>query len=110
MTAAQRRQNVNNIVDVKSWRLPSPQEFHQYLEGMKSESNVRRKPSVLAVRQHLTPVDVYCYLKARFGQPNGFQNFLRDDSSDNWIHWDFLLKAGNVHDQQNRGWNRATAV
>jgi hypothetical protein len=39
-------------------------------------------------------VDVYCYLKARFGEPNGFQNFLRKDDSDNWIHWDFNLKAG----------------
>jgi len=34
-----------------------------------------------------------CYLKARFGEPNGFQTFLRRDSSDNWIHWDFNLKA-----------------
>jgi hypothetical protein len=37
---------------------------------------------------------MYCYLKARFGKPNGFQNFLRSDSSDNIIHWDFNLKAG----------------
>lgn len=37
---------------------------------------------------------MYCYLKARFGIPNGFQNFLRNkNDSDNWIHWDFLLKA-----------------
>jgi len=33
-------------------------------------------------------------LQARFGEPNGFQNFLRRDDSDNWIHWDFNLKAG----------------
>jgi len=39
-------------------------------------------------------VDVYCYLKARFGEPNGFQNILRKDDSDNLIHWDFNLKAG----------------
>jgi len=43
----------------------------------------------------LIPVDIYCYLKARFGEPNGFQNFLRNDDSDNWIHWDFILKAGD---------------
>src|SRR5262249_44891621 len=29
-----------------------------------------------------------------FGEPNGFQNFLRKDDSDNFIHWDFNLKAG----------------
>ncbi len=38
---------------------------------------------------------MFCYLKARFGEPNGFQNFLRKDDSDNWIHWDFQLKAGD---------------
>jgi hypothetical protein len=45
------------------------------------------------VRQHLSPVDVYCYLKARFGEPNGFQNWLRQDTSDNWVHWDYYLKT-----------------
>lgn len=50
---------------------------------------------MLAVRRSLSPVDVYCYLKARFGEPNGFQNFLRKDDSDNWIHWDYNLKAGD---------------
>jgi hypothetical protein len=50
--------------------------------------------SMLAVRTYLSPVDMYCYLKARFGKPNGFQNFLRKDDSDNWIHWEFMLKAG----------------
>jgi hypothetical protein len=54
----------------------------------------RRSVSTLAVRESLSPVDVYCYLKARFGEPNGFQNLLRKDDSDNWIHWDFNLKAG----------------
>jgi hypothetical protein len=41
-------------------------------------------------------VDVYAYLRARFGEPNGLQNFLRRDDSDNWIHWDFNLKAADV--------------
>jgi hypothetical protein len=49
----------------------------------------------LAVRAHLKPVDVYAYLRARFGQPNGFQNLLRKDDSDNIAHWDFQLKAEN---------------
>jgi hypothetical protein len=51
---------------------------------------------MLIVRSRLKPVDIYCYLKARFGEPNGFQNFLRRDDSDNWIHWDYSLKAGKV--------------
>jgi hypothetical protein len=51
---------------------------------------------VLTVRAHLRPVDVYAYLRARFGEPNGIQNFLRKDDSDNLIHWDFNLKSGNA--------------
>ncbi|KUM25835.1 hypothetical protein AU467_24280 [Mesorhizobium loti] len=49
---------------------------------------------MLIVRSKLKPVDIYCYLKARFGEPNGFQNFLRKNDSDNWIHWDYSLEAG----------------
>ena len=39
------------------------------------------------------PVDLYCYLWARFGRPNGIQNFLRGDTSDNLIHWDWTLSS-----------------
>jgi len=50
-----------------------------------------RKRHVLTIRTHLRPVDVYSYLKARFGEPNGIRTFLRRDDSDNLVHWDFLL-------------------
>ncbi len=39
----------------------------------------------------LRPVDLYCYLHARFGPPNGFQNLLRADHSENLIHWEWAL-------------------
>lgn len=39
----------------------------------------------------LTPVDLYCYLGARFGAPNGMQNVLRNNDSDNLIHWEWSL-------------------
>jgi hypothetical protein len=85
-------------VDVQSWRVPTKEEFLHYLKtrGPRSKGEPRRrKPSGLVVRHHLSPLDVYCYLKARFGEPNGFQNVLRQEGSDNWIHWDFLLKSGD---------------
>lgn len=61
-----------------------------------SQQPERRSRTTLVVRSQLRPVDVYCYLVARFGRPNGFQNFLRRDDSDNWIHWDFSLKSNDV--------------
>lgn len=52
-------------------------------------------------RTEVTPADLYCYLGARFGTPNGPQNFLRKDSSDNLIHWEWVLDhpSGIVHIQ-----------
>ena len=40
----------------------------------------------------LMPADLYSYLYAKFGPPNGLQNVLRRDDSDNLIHWDWTLR------------------
>jgi len=52
-------------------------------------------------RSEVSPADLYCYLGARFGRPNGPQNFLRNDSSDNLIHWEWVLDhpSGSIHIQ-----------
>lgn len=52
------------------------------------------KVKVLALRNEVAPSDLYCYLHARFGRPNGMQNMLRNDSSDNLVHWEWMLRAG----------------
>lgn len=39
----------------------------------------------------IKPLDLYCYLYAKHGPPNGIQNFLRSDDSDNLIHWEWTL-------------------
>jgi hypothetical protein len=44
------------------------------------------------LRNELHPADLFCYLGARFGPPNGIQNFLRKDDSDNLIHWEWTLR------------------
>lgn len=41
----------------------------------------------------LKPIDLYCYLYAKYGEPNGIQNFLRTDDSDNLIHWEWTLAS-----------------
>lgn len=41
----------------------------------------------------LRPIDLFCYLTARFGPPNGPQSFLRNDHSDNLIHWEWVLQS-----------------
>jgi len=45
------------------------------------------------LKNEIRPSDLYCYFWARFGAPNGLQNFLRKDDSDNLIHWDWMFKT-----------------
>ena len=40
---------------------------------------------------------MYCYLRVRFGKPNGLISLvlIRKNTADNFIHWDFHLKCGD---------------
>jgi hypothetical protein len=78
-------------LDVLNWRASTPAELKQFLD----HDDQKPKGDALIIRTFLKPVDVYSYLVARFGEPNGVQNLLRSDSSDNWIHWDFNIKIGD---------------
>jgi hypothetical protein len=46
----------------------------------------------LEIVNEVRPADIFCYFGARFGPPNGIQNILRSDHSDNLIHWDWTLR------------------
>jgi hypothetical protein len=80
-------------LDVNSWRAATREELLDYYGPGEKK---RKGGSALIIRSQIKPVDAYAYLRARFGQPNGFQNFLRKDDSDNLIHWDFNLKADDA--------------
>lgn len=43
------------------------------------------------LKNEIRPVDIYCYLYAKYGPPNGFMNFLKSNSSDNLVHWEWTL-------------------
>ncbi|WP_042141319.1 hypothetical protein [Pseudomonas parafulva] len=43
------------------------------------------------LKNEIKPVDMYCYLYAKYGPPNGFMNFLKSNSSDNLVHWEWTL-------------------
>jgi len=118
--AMSERVNRLECMDLKAWRAYTKREMRDYLDrvylqaGGKGAGNAPFK-SFLVVRRHLSPVDVYCYLKARFGEPNGLQNFLRKDDSDNWIQWDFNLRVANedvyvTYPLDTPSYNRSSAV
>lgn len=81
--------------------MPLPPDFVASLECPSTEEIIRRTQAprspahtsaYLELRNELKPVDLYCYFWARFGPPNGIQNFLRNNHSDNLVHWDWTLK------------------
>ena len=74
---------------VASLECPSTEEI---LQRTKEPRSTAHPGAYLELRNELKPVDLYCYFWARFGMPNGIQNFLRNDHSDNLVHWDWTLK------------------
>src|SRR4051812_4798438 len=73
---------------------PNPMEVIERLKARKIESH---KPARrLFIKSGIKPVDLYCYLYARFGPPNGMQSFLRDDDSNNIFHWHYSLWADGI--------------
>ncbi len=57
-----------------------------------AERRLPRPEVTLELWNELRPADLYTYLRARFGQPNGVQSLLRSNDSDNLIHWDWTLR------------------
>jgi hypothetical protein len=77
--------------DPQHWRLPDASGYTSYRDNLKS----KRMP----IAGHwegdgsIRPVDLYCYLKFRFGDPNGILTFLAGPHSDNLFHWDYTLQV-----------------
>lgn len=67
-----------------------------FMEVFRSENKPKGLHSYSIVDE-LKPSDVYCYFYAKFGTPNGLQNFLRNDTSDNLIHWEWVLEYENKY-------------
>lgn len=72
---------------------PSTQEL---VETLRSREKSSGQGAYLEINNELRPVDLFCYLGARFGPPNGVQNLLRTDQSDNLVHWDWSLLYRDV--------------
>jgi hypothetical protein len=103
-----------SYLDPKTWRVAAPEEVMEWMskgphkrKKGRSSSKIRRSSvpnpllGLLVFRTLLAPLDVYAYLRARFGDPNGLQSMMihkigmvQEDSA-NIINWDYLLKVEN---------------
>lgn len=76
--------------DVTSWRLVDPKLM---LRRLRKEVP-RPRVGTWIIHKDISPLDLYLYLRARFGAPNGFAMTLKHPSSDNLIHWNWTLQSG----------------
>jgi hypothetical protein len=84
-------------VAVSDWRLPTKGELLAFIENLRKPTKASaRFGTVLAIRSSITTLDMYSYLNARFGKPNGPQSFMRANDSDNIVHWDYFLKIDDI--------------
>src|SRR4051812_13231446 len=79
----------NLAILVAALRAATPSEV---LEKLEMKGPLGQK--AFFVTSGVKPVDLYCYLQARFGAPNGLLSFLRKDDSNNLFHWHYSLRAG----------------
>lgn len=80
------------LKDIDAWVLKCPRRtLFELQEGRKPSGN----SSLFVNEGRLSPLTLYCYLKGRFGPPNGFQMALKkENDSDNLIQWHYSIVAG----------------
>ncbi|QDT72409.1 hypothetical protein [Lacipirellula limnantheis] len=87
-------------LNLEMWAIPNGPQMKRYIEGLTNKSKKAadgvRFPSarVWVKSKAISPVVLYCYLKARFGVPLGFSMMLRHPSTENLIQWHFTIAAG----------------
>ncbi|KAK48589.1 hypothetical protein BG58_30660 [Caballeronia jiangsuensis] len=73
---------------IKSLKSIHPKHILEFFE----EKSRPKRGGIWRFTNEIKPVDLYCYFGARFGRPNGLQNFFRSDDSDNLIHWEWVFE------------------
>lgn len=80
------------MINPSEWTLPDP---NTVIATMDPSSEQGRRENWVFTHQ-ISSVDLYSYLKHRFGEPNGFAMTLRSPSVDNFIHWNYTIASGPV--------------
>lgn len=72
---------------VRSWVLCPLGERHSELRPK------AWRGSMFRLGNQISPLDLFCYLHARFGEPNGEMMLLKEkDDVNNLFHWEYSLK------------------
>jgi len=80
------------LKDINTWELICPR---RALFELKEKKMAGENSSLFVNGGRLSPLSLYCYLKGRFGPPNGFQMAVKKKKdSDNLIHWHYHIVSG----------------
>lgn len=89
-----------NALNTSNWRAPTPLDYRQYLDLLcvkEGELRTTQPTHAMFSRElshRFSPVEVYCYLKHRFGEPNGVTMMMGEPDSGNLYHWHYLIESG----------------
>lgn len=86
-------------INILKWRLASQKEIFDNLDRIRNKTR-KTEISLASFARKISPHDLYCYLKIRFGNPNGFCMKLKQPgTTDNLIHWHYELigEASYIH-------------
>src|SRR5215472_11232491 len=78
-----------------TWRVPERERMIAYADELRVRGT-KASPSQGSswnLSSAISSLDLYCYLKVRFGEPNGFIMVLRSPSVDNFCHWHYTLDS-----------------
>ena len=87
---------LDEILNPDNWR---PFEVENQLDFTKKYNDrpKKGKPNFwVNSPEVLSPLVLYKYLRVRFGRPNGFINMLKNNTSDNLIHWHYSLEVSGA--------------
>lgn len=91
----------HEILDPSNWVLPTRQDLLAHIQkrttprgAIPGESSGRRLTIDLTLDIH--SVSLYCYLKSRFGPPNGIAMQMGDGGTQEFYHWHYTLATGQI--------------
>lgn len=82
----------NSVLNISNWELVDPKTVILLKLEERTEKHIC---SAWVNDGSISPLDLYCYLKARFGAPNGLAMLFRNPSTDNLIQWHYTLCSGD---------------
>jgi hypothetical protein len=79
------------IMNIETW---VPVDIRDSLGIVAKGEKKKGHPSYCLNNGRLSPLTLYCYLKSKFGPPNGIQMlFKKPNDSDNLIHWHYTIRS-----------------